>query len=416
MTADEAVAYAAADVFEREAVLSEKELVKIALLYGLGSVTAGEVRARLAAHGVILAEMGGRLMATTANAYGMERFIVAFGQGGRGCADPAGVAEGLTRELADGKSLDDEQWDAVTGLLCSCDRVQLVDSAAGVGKSTMLAKFDEGMKRAGRQVTYLATTTPAVGVLEKDGFAAETVAKFLVSGQMQAAAAGGTVVVDESSMLGLKDAYRLFAIAREKNIRLVLLGDSRQHSSVSAGAVMRVLQQYGGIVPWRITQIKRQQNEDHKAAVKLLFEGRTAEGFDLLDKKLGWVYEIADAEQRYQAMAAEYADLRKAGLEWHEILLISPTHAEGQRVTDIIRERLKEDSLIGKKDHEFTRWVSCNDMTEAQRGSARNYPGRVDMVQFFQRATGYEPGMRVMIGARGVQAAAFGGLKVSGLS
>ena len=73
------------------------------------------------------------------------------------------------------------------------------------------------------------------------------------SDKMQEAARGGTVVVDESSMLGLRDANQLFQVAKEKNIKLVLLGDSRQHSSVAAGAVMRVLQQYGGIAPHRIT-------------------------------------------------------------------------------------------------------------------------------------------------------------------
>ena len=91
-----------------------------------------------------------------------------------------GARSGWPRELERG-ILDDEQWNAVTGLLSSCDRVQLVDSAAGVGKSTMLGVYDQGMKLAGRHVTYLATTTPAVGVLREDGFAAETVAKFLLS-------------------------------------------------------------------------------------------------------------------------------------------------------------------------------------------------------------------------------------------
>ena len=83
---------------------------------------------------------------------------------------------------------------------------------------------------AGKQVTYLATTTPAVGVLRDDGFAAESVAKFLLSEKMQAAAKGGYVVVDEASMLGLRDAHRLFRIAKEKNLKLVFLGDSRQHA------------------------------------------------------------------------------------------------------------------------------------------------------------------------------------------
>jgi conjugative relaxase-like TrwC/TraI family protein len=407
VTASEAAAYAVRHCFEREAVVSERELVRTALLYGLGSVTAGQVRAELPAQGAIVAEMDGRLMATTEKAYKMERSITAFAKAGRGSVRGVGVPDGLTRVLADGKTLDDEQWNTVTGLLESCDRVQLVDSAAGVGKSTMLGKFDEGMARAGRHVTYLATTTPAAGVLRNDGFAAETVAKFLLSGKMQDAAGGGTVVVDEVSMLGLKDAYKLFQIAKEKEIRLILVGDSRQHSSVPAGAVMRTLQQYGGIEPYRITTIKRQENDDHKAAVKLLFDGRTAEGFDLLDRKLGWVYEVADAEDRYRAMAAEYAQALKGGMKWNEILLLSPTHAEGRRVVGAIRDGLRAEGLIGKKEEELTQWVAAG-LTEAERGDGRNYrPGKVDMVQFFQHATGHRSGSRVAIGEAGPPALPF---------
>lgn len=393
VTAKEAAFYAIHHCFEREAVVAERELVRVALLHGLGDVTADQVRQELSGCGVMLAEKDGRLMASTKEAYGMERFVINHAKAGRGCVEAIGVPVGLERGILDG-----EQWLAVTSLLSSCDKVSLVDSAAGVGKSTMLGVFDQGMKLAGRGVTYLATTTPAVGVLRGDGFNAETVAKFLLSEKMQDAAKGKTVVVDEASMLGLKDSYRLFSIAKEKDIRLIFLGDSRQHSSVSAGAFMRSLQQYGGITPLRIAQIKRQKNHDHRAAVKLMFEGKTLEGFDLLDKKLGWVHEIADAGERYRAMAAEYVDSIKKGTKWDELLLISPTHAEGQRVTDAIRGLLRQEKLIGDKDQEITRWVA-SDMTEAERGDRRNYqPGKVDMIQFHQNGKGHKTGTRIRVG------------------
>ena len=54
------------------------------------------------------------------------------------------------------------------------------------------------MRRAGKSVTYLATTADAVGVLAKDGFEVNTVARFLLDEKMQQAAKGGRVVVDET--------------------------------------------------------------------------------------------------------------------------------------------------------------------------------------------------------------------------
>ena len=82
ITAKEAVAYAVQHCFDREAVVSERELVRVALLHGLGDVTPDQVRAEMAAQGVMLAEKDGRLMATTKEAYGMERFVVNHRQGG----------------------------------------------------------------------------------------------------------------------------------------------------------------------------------------------------------------------------------------------------------------------------------------------------------------------------------------------
>ena len=179
------------------------------------------------------------------------------------------------------------------------------------------------------------------------------------------------------------------------DLKLILLGDSRQHSSVPAGATMRLLKEYGGIAPYRISTIKRQLNDQHKASVKLMFEGKTAAGFDMLDKKLGWVKEIDDDAERYRAMAAEYVEALKGGTKWDDILLISPTHAEGKQITDTIREMMRAEKLLGQEEHEFTRWVAA-DLTEAERGDARSYR-KVDMIQFHQNAKGIKSGTRLIV-------------------
>ncbi len=395
VTAAKAVAYALHHCSEKDWAMPERELKRVALLYGLGSVTPEEIAAELPRQGVVTGLVGDRLMATTHELHAKERFITGFAAGGMGTVAPVGVARGLER----GK-LDDEQWAAVTGLLTSHDRVRLLDSAAGVGKTTALSVFDQGMKLAGRSVTYLGTTTRAVDVLRKDGFDAETLAKFLKSEKLQAAAKGSDVVVDEASMQGQQDAFELFQIAKRDNLTLTFLGDSRQHASVTAGSFMRLLREYGGVTPFRITTIKRQENADHREACGLMFEGKTIEGFDKVDR-LGWVHEIADDAARYAAIGDEYVQARKEGEAWDKILLLCPTHAEGRLVVDAVREKLRAADLIGREDHEFTRWVS-SDLSEAERGDARNFrPGRVDMVQFFDRAKGFRIGQRVEIGQDG---------------
>ena len=52
---------------------------------------------------------------------------------------------------------------------------------------------------------------------------------------MQDAVKGGVVLVDEASLVGTRDMLRLIEIVREKNARIVLVGDKRkQNRSVSA--------------------------------------------------------------------------------------------------------------------------------------------------------------------------------------
>ena len=230
----------------------------------------------------------------------------------------------------------------MTGLLVSCDRVQMVDSAAGVGKSTMLGVYDEGMKLAGKTVTYLATTTPAVGVLREDGFDAETVAKFLLSDKMQAAARDGYVVVDESSMLGLRDAHRLFTLAKEKNLKLVFLGDSRQHSSRC---------RRGGYAAdagiWRHHALSHHRDQ---AAEERRPQGGGRAHVPGQDRWKGSICSTRSSAGSRRSRTRRNATgqwrrstckLLKGGTKWNEILVMSPTHAEGQRVTEAIRELMR---------------------------------------------------------------------------
>ena len=98
--------------------MPERELKRVALLHGLGSVTPEQIAAELPRQGVITAEIDGRLMATTDGAASARsdsspasRRAVAARSRRSACPT------GLDRTLADGKALNDGQWETVTGLL-----------------------------------------------------------------------------------------------------------------------------------------------------------------------------------------------------------------------------------------------------------------------------------------------------------
>src|SRR5262249_9630712 len=75
-------------------------------------------------------------------------------------------------------------------------------------------------------------------------------------------------------------------------------------------------------------------------------------------------------------------------------LVVSPTHAEGDRITQVIRKELASRGTL-KDEREFTAWVPLH-LTEAERGEADSYqPG--DMIQFHQNAKGSRNGQRVRV-------------------
>ncbi|WP_337173561.1 MobF family relaxase [Paludisphaera sp.] len=382
IAASEAVAYAVHHCFEKASVVPERELKRVALLYGLGDVTADEVARELPRQGVITRIKGDRVLATTRAVQREEEEIAAFAAR-MGPVKPVGLPDGLVR----GK-LDDDQWHAVQGLLTSSCRVTVVNAIAGTGKTTMLGVYDQAMRLAGAKVTYLASTSDAAKVLKDEGFEAVTVAHFLRDETMQERARNGRVVVDESSLLGHQDAYRLFGLAKEKNLKLNFIGDSRQHGPVARGSLLHVLTEYGGITPFTIAAIKRQKGGLYRKAVQFLAAGDTVAGFDQLDR-MGWVKENREGD-RYWHLANEYV---QAIDDKKTALVVSPTHAEGERITREIRRQLRLAKKLGKEERAFTRLVARN-LSEAERGDARNYRSG-DVLQFHQNGKGVTKGRRL---------------------
>jgi conjugative relaxase-like TrwC/TraI family protein len=397
--ADKAVDFAMRHHCEKDSAIRYEQLAATALEYGMGAATPREIEQAVGRiPGVVLRDQDGRRMVTTQELRREEIYITRFAANGRGMVAPVGVSPALERTLADDAPLNDGQWEAARGLLESTCRVDLILGPAGAGKSSLLAKFDAGMRLAGQSATYLATTSSAVKVLEDDGFAgAGTVARFLLDERMQKNARGGRVVIDEVGLLGHKDAYRLFQLAEQLDLKLILVGDAMQHGSVGRGALIRLLTEYGQVRPFRLTEILRQKHAGYRRAAELLADGRTLEGFDAIDG-LGWVEEMADGEERSRAVADDYVQAMEDYAHLPEnkrVAVVSPTHAEARTLTQAIRSRLREAGMLDEEEHEFTRLASA-DASEAERGLAETYrPG--DVLQFHQNAKGFRNGQRVTV-------------------
>jgi conjugative relaxase-like TrwC/TraI family protein len=399
-TASEAVTLALAHCFERKAVVPERTVLAEALRRSFGAATPASVMRDLAGRRLVGAERAGQRLVTTTDVLAEESRMLDFARDGRGACAPLGPHPRTFARTW----LNDGQRRAVEQLLSSRDRVMVVRGAAGTGKTSMMQEAVEAIEEGGHQVfTFAPSADASRGVLREEGFAeADTVARLLLDERLQERVRGQVIWIDEAGLLGSPDVARVFDLARKLDARVILSGDRRQHGSVQRGAVLRLLEDEAGLVPAELRAIQRQTG-DYMEAVQALSEGRTEAGFRDLDR-LGWIREVPQAE-RYRILAHDYV---VTVCEGKSALVVSPTHLEGEWITDSIRAELKRVGRLGGDEREFRTLENAN-LTEAGRADPVNYrPG--DVLVFHQNAKGFQKGERLAVGATDVpldQAARF---------
>ena len=213
--------------------------------------------------------------------------------------------------------LDDEQHKALTALLGSTNAVSLFRGGAGTGKSFVLRELVEQVRQTGRTLVVLAPQRQQVVEMEGAGFPSPTtVANFLLKGELSA---GAVVVVDEAGQIGGRQMHQLLLLARERNARVILSGDTRQHGAVEASDALLAIERYSGVKPVELHTIRRQdpalarnQNErsrikQYRKAVEAAAAGRLVESFKRLDQ-MGAIVSCGLGEQA-DKLADEYLRL-----------------------------------------------------------------------------------------------------------
>ena len=383
--------------YVRDAVVPERKLVTEALKRGLGAVTVEDVTREVQDRPLIRSQIEGRKMATTKEMLALESRLIDFARDGRGRFRPVGNPDRpCSRDW-----FNEGQKAAVRHVLGSRDAVIIIRGVAGTGKTTLEQEIGEALAEAGKPVVALAQSADASrGVLRHQaGFAsADTIARFLKDQEMQESARGGVILVDEASQLGTRDMLRVFDVAEGVGARVILVGDRRQHRSVTAGEPLKLLEENAGLRVAKVTDILRQQG-DYKKVAQALSEGRTGEAFERLEK-LGWIKQVSDAD-RYKQLAAAYlsaAAEKKQDGKQKSALVVSPTHAEADRITQAIRAGLKARRKLG--DERMVQVWTATHLTDAQKADATQYePG--DLLQFHQNAPGYKKGSRLIVSDSG---------------
>lgn len=394
------VDYALDHLFERTSVASDKQIAETALRHAIGQDVGvdeiwHELARRTAAGQLFRRQVKDQQLYTTREAYDEATRCIDYTRDGMGHCRALAPEWVINRdELLVPTAAD--QRAAIQHVLSSTDRVIAVQGRAGAGKTFASQEIAAALAAAGHHLQALAPTSQAVDVLRKDGFAnAETVSQLLVNPQLQQFIAGGVLLVDEAGLLSTRQLDRLFRITGAQNCRVLLQYDLAQHRSVERGSPVRDLERYAGLQAAEINVIRRQTRKDYAAAVNDLRLRNIDKAFTRLERMDAFV-EIADPEERQQRLTQDYlAAIRKPK---SKVLVVSPTHREGDAVTKAIRTALRRVRRLKTDEHE-TLALQRSGLTTAQRGESASYvPGQV--IQFNQNVAGHQRGDRLVVKER----------------
>jgi conjugative relaxase-like TrwC/TraI family protein len=383
LTPKQCVDHALLHKFERASVVQDRRLLESAYRYGIGdkSVSLDDITGTFRnEESIITVKSSSQTLCTTRQVLSEEQRMVNLAREGQGKLKPLYLT-------APDVNLKGQQKEAVSHVLTTPHRVSIIRGAAGSGKTTLMQEAVSWMEKSGKKVMVVAPTADASrGTLKSEGFEkADTVTKLLKDKELQKELDNQILWVDEAGLLGTEDMSKLLELSKKQNARLILGGDTRQHSSVIRGDALRILNTVGGIRAAEVNKIYRQRNEGYRSAVEDLSKGNIKDAFHKLDG-INSIKGV-DPLKPNDDLVNDYVAAVKQG---KSALVVSPTHQQGDEVTEAIRKKMKSEGVIGKKEIKATRLSSLN-KTEAEKGDWRNFE-QGQVIQFNQNIAGIKRG------------------------
>jgi ATP-dependent exoDNAse (exonuclease V) alpha subunit len=377
---------------ERRSVFFEREVIAKSAAFGVGKARVldlGRELHKARRTGVLVEgarserELGKRY--TTKEALTRERALLALMKLGQGELDPILEPEDRAR-FAEGNGLTQGQRQAVELVLSTTDRVVGIQGYAGTGKTTALSAIKEAAESGGLAVRGFAATRAAADLLGEVGIESTTLADHLVgAGQrsyelsLEVGAARGPRelwILDESSLLGTRDALAFLRAAETKNARVVLVGDRAQLPAIEAGKPFALLVDRG-LETATMREIKRQK-ETLKTAVQATIDRDLNRAISILKPN---IHEVSSKPERIDATARAYLETAPALRD--KTLVLTASNADRRALNEKIREGLeREGKLRGSVAHSTV--LVKKHLTKVEARHASSYR-EGDIVRFSRR-------------------------------
>lgn len=380
----QAIAYAGEHVFERRSVVNERVLLREALIHGRGQVTLESLNRAIEARIKTGEFIRNGPKITSKRTLELEQEMIQLVNEDRKLFRRWGEASGISTTLSE------EQQQVMRKIFESRDRMMIIEGNAGTGKTRTLKEIVSGMERYSNTIFACAPSSGAAEILRQEVTPeADTLQQLLVNRQLQQEIRGRTILVDEASLISMRQMHDLFRLARENNNRLLLVGDTKQHSSIEAGDALRALHQYAKVEVASLRTIRRQKDPSFRKAVELLAQRQPRLAFEQFDK-MGAIHEIRNPETLYKQAAQDYVQTLQEG---KSCLAVSPVWEEIHQFTDVARAELKEKNILGKDVYSVTTFTSYQ-WTKAERSDVTNYQVG-DVLEFHRKNAVFEKGEMV---------------------
>lgn len=249
--------------------------------------------------------------------------------------------------------LNAKQRGAIQAALTSKDRFFAIQGDPGVGKTTALREYKKILVKKGYEVLAMAPNYQAVGELA-DSLSIQgiTVDRYLAdptSKKMGRAFRPQVWIVDEASMLSADRVIELMALAKERNARIIFVGDHQQLESVGIGRGFKHLldagMQASVLNEWVRPKtalakeaFKRVMAQDYGGTVNLLHEA-------------GGVRQIAEESIAIEKLANEWLQLSPEEREKTQV--IAPTNEQCASINECVRQGLQAEKAIGQANHVY---------------------------------------------------------------
>jgi len=158
--------------------------------------------------------------------------------------------------------------------------------------------------------------------------------------------------------------------AENANARVVLVGDTKQHQSISAGRMFEKLQETGDLSTVRMSEVIRQKDADYKAIVTDISEKRIADAFEKLESQRR-IVEIHDRQDRLNEIVKDYTSRE----DFKNTLIVTAGNRDRNELNSAIRDELKNQGKLTKEEYTFTVRESKN-LNPSDRHFAQSYQAR----------------------------------------